>query len=66
MKHLLQSLWRDDSGVAAVEYALITGLMAALIVLVWGLFGDSLKDLFNAISDTLGDQAENIRQERAE
>jgi pilus assembly protein Flp/PilA len=62
MKRFLKSLWQDESGVAAVEYALIAGLMAALIVLVVGLFGDSLKDLFNALSDKLGEQADNIRQ----
>jgi Flp pilus assembly pilin Flp len=62
MKRFLHSLRHDESGVAAVEYALIAGLMATLIVVVWGLFGDSLQDLFTAIADTLGDQVDEIRQ----
>lgn len=63
MIKFLQQLWDDESGIAAVEYALITGLMAALIVVVWSLFGENLRELFSAISETLGEQAENIRNE---
>ncbi len=62
MKNFLKRLNAEQAGVAAVEYALIAGLMAAVIVLVVGFFGDSLQDLFGAVSDKLGEQADNIRQ----
>ncbi len=57
---LLKSLWKNDSGVTAVEYGLIAGLMAALLVAVMGLFGEQLKRLFTAISDQLGDAADQV------
>ena len=57
---LMKSLWKDDSGVTAVEYGLIAGLMAALLVAVMGLFGEQLKRLFTAISDQLGDAADQV------
>ena len=51
MFSLLKSLWKDESGVTAVEYGLIAGLMAALLVGVMSLFGEQLKRLFTAISE---------------
>jgi len=59
---LLKSLWEDDSGVTAVEYGLIAGLMAALLVGVMSLFGDQLQRLFEAISDKIGDAADTVSQ----
>jgi pilus assembly protein Flp/PilA len=62
MMRLIKSLWQDESGVTAVEYGLLAGLMASLIVLVIGLFGDSLKDLFTSIADKLSEEADTIRE----
>ncbi len=59
---LLKSLWEDDSGVTAVEYGLIAGLMAALLVGVMSLFGDQLQRLFEAIADKIGDAADTVSQ----
>lgn len=62
----LKTLWKDDAGVSAVEYGLIAGLMAALLVTVMGTFGDKLSDLFNAISDKLGDAAQTVNQQKTQ
>lgn len=59
---LLKLLWKDDSGVTAVEYGLIAGLMAALLVGVMSLFGEQLKRLFTAISDQIGGAADAVNQ----
>jgi len=61
MKNKLIAFWKDESGVTAVEYGLIAGVMAALLVAVLGLFGDNLKELFEAIADTLSDAAEDVK-----
>ena len=55
------AFWRDESGVTAVEYGLIAGVMAALLVTVLGLFGDNLKALFETIADTLSDAARDVK-----
>lgn len=62
MKGLLVSLWRDESGVTAIEYGLIAGLMAALLIGALSGFGDKLSDLFSAMSEKLGSSADKIRQ----
>ena len=58
----LMSLWDDESGVTAVEYGLIAGVMAALLVTVLGLFGDNLQDLFNAIAEKLTQAALDVKK----
>ncbi len=59
----IKKLWQDESGVTAVEYGLIAGVMAALLVSVLGLFGDELKELFNAIADQIDQATETIQNE---
>ncbi|MGD8387572.1 MAG: Flp family type IVb pilin [Desulfobacteraceae bacterium] len=65
MKHLLKRLWQDESGATAIEYGLIVGIMAALLVAVLGMFGDKLKGLFAAIADMLGDATEQVSETSA-
>lgn len=60
MKALFKRLWRDEGGATAIEYGLIAGLMAAILVAVLGMFGDKLKDLFDAISGKLEETTDNI------
>ena len=62
MKDLLKRLWQDESGATAIEYGLIVGIMAALLVAVLGMFGDKLKDLFSAIADMLGDATDQVSE----
>ncbi|RLA98710.1 MAG: Flp family type IVb pilin [Deltaproteobacteria bacterium] len=58
-----KDLIRDESGVTAIEYGLIAGLMAALLLVVLGTFGDKLKGLFNAIADTLQNATDTVQQQ---
>jgi len=60
VKEIMKSLLQDESGVTAIEYGLIAGLMAALLVVVLGAFGDKLKELFSAISDKLQDAIDEM------
>jgi pilus assembly protein Flp/PilA len=60
MKKTIKALWKDESGVTAIEYGLIAGLMAAVLVVVLGVFSDKLKDLFDAISGKLEETTDNI------
>jgi pilus assembly protein Flp/PilA len=62
MKGILKKLWENESGATAIEYGLIVGIMAALLVAVLGMFGDRLKDLFAAIADMLGDATDQVKQ----
>lgn len=50
----IQNFLRDDEGASAVEYGLIVGLIAVVIVGVLGSTGTSLTGLFANISDQLG------------
>ncbi len=60
---MIKTLWRDESGVTAIEYGLIAGLMAAVLVVVLGVFSDKLKDLFDAISGKLEETTDNINNQ---
>lgn len=58
----LKALWKDETGVTAVEYGLIAGVMAAVLVTVLGIFGDNLEELFNAIGDKLIDATDDVKE----
>lgn len=60
IKRLL-ALRNNESGVTAVEYGLIAGVMAALLVTVLGLFGDNLQELFSAIAEKLTQAAQDVK-----
>jgi pilus assembly protein Flp/PilA len=62
MYNIMRSLWRDESGATAIEYGLIVGVMAAVLVTVLGVFGESLKELFNAIVGKLDEAADEITE----
>ncbi|WP_035217131.1 Flp family type IVb pilin [Desulfobulbus elongatus] len=63
MKNKLLALYKDESGATAVEYGLIAGVMAAILVAALGLFGDKLKDLFGVIADEIGKATDDIKKE---
>jgi pilus assembly protein Flp/PilA len=46
MRHLLHRFIDDQSGVTAIEYALIAGLIALVIVLSLRLIGTTISALF--------------------
>ncbi|MCW2583305.1 MAG: Flp/Fap pilin component [Klenkia sp.] len=44
---------RDEKGATAVEYGLLVGLIAVVIIAAVTLFGTSLRDLFNTVAGQL-------------
>ncbi|WP_232251052.1 Flp family type IVb pilin [Janthinobacterium sp. 1_2014MBL_MicDiv] len=50
MKSLLSRL-SDESAVTAIEYALLAGLLAAVLVITIGLLGDQVRLLFVFVKD---------------
>ena len=55
MLYLIKMLKQDDSGATAIEYGLIAGAMAVLLIAGIAAFGDQLSGLFEGIGTTLGD-----------
>lgn len=53
MKQSLLKFWRDEEGATAIEYGLIAGLIAAVLVLSFTNLGTRLQTLFNAIRNAL-------------
>lgn len=53
MKQQLLTLWRDEDGATAIEYALIAGLIAVAIIGVLGTMGEEIKRFFGVISTEL-------------
>jgi pilus assembly protein Flp/PilA len=55
MTTLLSRLWQDNSGATAVEYAIMAGLIAVVIVAAVTALGLNLRELFAADElDVLG------------
>jgi pilus assembly protein Flp/PilA len=46
-------LRREDTGATAVEYGLIVGLIAAIIIVAVTLLGNNILDMFNKINTNL-------------
>jgi len=44
---------RDDRGATAIEYALLAGLIAAVIVSMAALLGETVAGAFDLVNDTL-------------
>ena len=53
MKTLFVRLVKDESGVTAIEYGLIAGLISVLIIAAVTLIGTQLQAVFNAIATAL-------------
>ncbi|RYF75699.1 MAG: Flp family type IVb pilin [Comamonadaceae bacterium] len=51
------AFWRDEEGATAIEYGLIAGLIAVVLVAVIGGIGDQLVVVFNNILVGLGGTA---------
>lgn len=50
----MRALLADRSGATAIEYGLIAGLVAIGIIAALTVFGDSMSDMYNYVSDTAG------------
>ena len=64
MRRILRVLRRDRRGVTAVEYALIAGLVGAVLLVAVGTVGDRVQDLFGAMSDRVEQTRDRIAQSR--
>jgi pilus assembly protein Flp/PilA len=53
MKNKLQTAWRDDRGVTAIEYGLIAALIAVAIIATVTLVGTDLVATFQSVADAL-------------
>ena len=53
MMGCLKKLWQDDSGVSAVEYALIAALIAVAIIAGARLLGTSVNSKFNEVANEI-------------
>lgn len=51
---------KDESGATAIEYGLIAALISVGIIVAAGLLGNNLSNLFDGISDTLGNAVDRI------
>ncbi|KAA0874097.1 Flp family type IVb pilin [Nitrincola tapanii] len=49
----LRELAKDDSGASAIEYAIIAGLIAVVIITATTEVGDAIVDTFESIRDAL-------------
>ena len=54
MRSFLRAFLDDKSAVTAIEYGLIAGLIAVVIIGVITTVGTDLTNLFNSVSDGLG------------
>jgi len=53
MVTFITKLMKDERGATAIEYGLIAGLIAVVIITSVGLVGTDLRDVFENISATL-------------
>jgi pilus assembly protein Flp/PilA len=53
LRTVLSNLIRDESGVTAIEYALIAALIAVAAIGAFTLVGSKLSTTFNTIADQL-------------
>ena len=53
MKILLSRFVKDESGVTAIEYGLIAGLISVVIIVAVTAIGTELKAVFNYIATSL-------------
>jgi pilus assembly protein Flp/PilA len=53
MSQMLRTFVKDDNGASALEYGLVVGLIALVIIAGLGLAGNTLSKLFNYIGSEL-------------
>lgn len=53
MKQQLLQLWRDEDGATAIEYALIAGLIAVVLIATLTTLGEDIKEVFTKIGSAI-------------
>lgn len=51
MLEVIKAFLKDEEGASAVEYGLIVGLIAVLLIVVLGVLGGGLDSLFRVAAD---------------
>ena len=54
LQHRVDMLRRQENGAAAVEYGLLVGLIAVVIILAVTFLGDTLEGMFDSVATKLG------------
>ena len=60
MMATLKSIWKDEEGASAIEYALIAGLVAVVLIAVLadnGTFGNAFQNMFGRLAGKLDEVA---------
>ena len=57
---ILKRFWRDEEGLEMVEWALIGGFVAVIIVVAWGTIGNSVENVMGGIGGVLDSQSANL------
>lgn len=57
MKEQIVRFLKDEDGATAIEYGLIAGLIAVVIISALAILGDELKTAFTGISNAIKDPA---------
>jgi pilus assembly protein Flp/PilA len=53
MKNIFKKTKKDESGATAIEYGLIAALIAVVLISSLGLLGNSIKNSFGKISNSV-------------
>ncbi|MCX5592044.1 Flp family type IVb pilin [Alcaligenes endophyticus] len=53
MKNLLLNFWQDEDGATAIEYGLIAGLIAVVIIGTLAALGTGLDEMFSKVLEKL-------------
>lgn len=57
MTNIIKNFWKDEEGATAIEYALIAGLIAVVVIGAVTALGTGVCDTFNKIVVALGGTA---------
>ncbi len=53
ISRLMKSLYKNEDGATAIEYGLIAGLVAIIIITGLTLLGTDLSNMFNQVSNSI-------------
>lgn len=49
----VKNFWNDESGITAVEYALIVAIIAVAVFFAWGTLGNGINNAFQNLATNL-------------
>ena len=61
MLQMLKTFWAEEEGAAAIEYALIAGLIAVMIVAGATLMGEGMNTMFTSLGEKLTELAALVK-----